>query len=680
MTTTATNMISVRLASAVRGAAFAVAAALLTTAPAAAQTSIARQWDEAILSAIRIDTPRPPVHARNLYHVSAAMYDAWAAYDATARGQFVDEKHTAGDVAAARDEAIAYAAYRVLSDRYQLSHSPLASQQIFDDLLGAQGYDKNVTTTVGDSPAAVGNRIAQQILDGTLNDGSNEANNYADPTGYTAVNTPMLTGFATPTDQIYAPLADPNRWQPLYVEAFTNQNGIVDGSNLQQYIAPHWGPVTPFSMQSASGPYSWSDVDPGPQPHLGGVGDAEYRDQAMTMLRLSNSLDPSQGPGAEMVNLSPAVNGNRVLGTYDSQGYASNPVTGQPYADNFVKRADYGRVLAEFWADGPHSETPPGHWNVLANEVSDDPRLTRQIGGDGPELDRLEWDVKMYLALNGAVHDAAIAAWGLKREYDSARPITMIRYMGHLGQSSDPNLPSYDPLGLPLEDGLVELITLDSVSPGGKHRNVYDNVNRDHNGDYFPFFNEVELVGKLAVHAWAQPPADPATEFGGTDWILAENWLPYQMENFVSPAFPGYISGHSTFSRAAAEVLALFTGSEYFPGGLGELTFTPDFLKFEDGPTEALTLQWATYFDAADEAGVSRLWGGIHPPMDDLPGRIIGDWVGRQAFATARNRFLGVPEPAVRAQAGILAVVLVLGTMRPRGGERLGERATQKST
>jgi hypothetical protein len=82
---------------------------------AQAQQSVARQRDEAILSAIRIDTPRPPVHARNLYHFSAAMYDAWASFDSTAEGVFFHEKHP-GD-AAARNEAISYAAYRVLSQR-----------------------------------------------------------------------------------------------------------------------------------------------------------------------------------------------------------------------------------------------------------------------------------------------------------------------------------------------------------------------------------------------------------------------------------------------------------------------------------------------------------------------------------------------------------------------------------
>ena len=86
-----------------------------TTARAA--QSIARIWDEETLSAIRLDKPNPPVHARNLFGLSAAIYDAWAAYDPVAVGYAYRGKHSATDVAAARREAISYAAYRVLKER-----------------------------------------------------------------------------------------------------------------------------------------------------------------------------------------------------------------------------------------------------------------------------------------------------------------------------------------------------------------------------------------------------------------------------------------------------------------------------------------------------------------------------------------------------------------------------------
>jgi membrane-associated phospholipid phosphatase len=123
------------------------------------------------------------------------------------------------------------------------------------------------------------------------------------------------------------------------------------------------------------------------------------------------------------------------------------------------------------------------------------------------------------------------------------------------------------------------------------------------------------------------------------------NWMPYQRPTFVTPAFPGFVSGHSTFSRAAAEVLAAYTGSPFFPGGMWEQTFTPGALKFEHGPSVPLTLQWATYYDASDQAGISRLYGGIHISADDLEGRRIGSQVGKGAWALAQRYFAGTARP-----------------------------------
>jgi hypothetical protein len=315
--------------------------------------------------------------------------------------------------------------------------------------------------------------------------------------------------------------------------------------------------------------------------------------------------------------------GNNPLGTNDGTGYAENSVTGEPYEPNVVLRADFARALTEYWADGPTSETPPGHWNVVANEVSDSPGIEHRIGGEGPELDRLEWDVKMYFALNGAVHDAAIAAWGVKRAYESARPISMVRYMGGLGHSSDPDDPSYHLDGLPLVDDLVEVITDASSAPGERHEDLAGHV------------------GEIAVRSWLGNPEDPETQTSGVGWILATEWIPYQRSTFVTPAFPGYVSGHSTFSRAAAEVMTELTGSQYFPGGLAEWTIEAGDLIHEEGPTEDLTLQAASYYDAADQAGQSRIYGGIHPSVDDVNGRRTGSICGKDAWALALTYFDG---------------------------------------
>ena len=114
---------------------------------------------------------------------------------------------------------------------------------------------------------------------------------------------------------------------------------------------------------------------------------------------------------------------------------------------------------------------------------------------------------------------------------------------------------------------------------------------------------------------------------------MADNWWPYQRPTFVTPNFAGYVSGHSTYSRAAAEMLENFTGSPYFPGGLEtHKAKQNEFLVFEDGPSQDIELQWVSYKDAADQCSLSRIWGGIHPYIDDIPGRLIGQIIGNESF------------------------------------------------
>ena len=574
--------------------------------------SVARLWNEALLSAIRRALPAPTVHARNLFHTSAAIWDAWAAYDPDASGFFVDEKLTADDVTAARNEAISYAAYRVLEHRYLNAVGASDSIVEFDQLMKDLCYPIDFTSTEGDSPAALGNRIAAAAIDFGLADGSNEADGYA--SGYEAVNPPLVVSGSK------IEMTDPNRWQPLQLEHMISQNGIPIDNGVHQFIGPHWGYVTGFALPA--GGADGLPMDPGDPPYLGDPGsDRAFKDSAVELIRLSSLLDPTHGA---TIDISPGTLGANPLGTNDGDGHPVNPVTGEPYEPDPVNQGDFARALVEFWADGPQSETPPGHWNVVANAVSDTPGFDFRIGGTGPRVDRLEWDVKLYFALNGAVHDAAVAAWGAKGYYDYVRPISMIRYMGGLGQSSDPDGRSYDPEGLPLVPDLVEVITKATSAEGARHEALAGHE------------------GEIAVRAWAGNPADPETEASGVSWILATRWLPYQKPTFVTPAFAAYVSGHSTFSRAAAEVLTSFTGSEYFPGGLFEWTIPAGSLEVESGPTQDVTLQWGTYYDAADQAGISRLFGGIHVRADDLAGRRMGSVCGRAAWNLAQRYYEGV--------------------------------------
>jgi hypothetical protein len=396
--------------------------------------------------------------------------------------------------------------------------------------------------------------------------------------------------------------------------------------------------------------------DQGLPPGLNRPSEGQFKEDALVMIRLSAQLDPNDGA---MMDISPASRGNTpnspFTNSYDHAGYAVNPYTGLPYEPQLVRRGDFGRIIAEFWADGPRSSAPPGHWNELSNEVADtmdELGIPKRIGGTGPIVNDLEFDIKRYLALNGGLHDAAIAAWNHKGYYDSSRPISFVRYMGQLGQSSDPAGPSYHPDGLPLETGLVEVITAETTAAGERHAHLAGSE------------------GKVAVRSWqgaidgVAPFSDPS-DLGGVDWILAENWMPYQLISFVTPPFAGYVSGHSTFSRTAAEILTQLTGDSFFPGGMFEYHFEQGSgLDFEYGPMEPMSLQWATYFDASDQASLSRIFGGIHPPADDFPGRRIGHDVGLAAWSRAQQYFLGVPEPATMIL--VASAMILLGARATR--------------
>jgi len=819
----------------------AIGAATFTSGASAADSdhTIARVWDEHMLSSIALITPRPPIVARILYHVSAGMYDAWAAYDPTARGVFFHEKHTADDVEAARHEAISYAACALMRARFNAGNGPNVAQiqASIDALMLDLGYDPNNASTIGDSPAAIGNRVAEAIQAATLNDGANQQANYAANNGYLPVNLPLP--FKIPGTEMF----NPNRWQPLAFDFLILQNGEVIGAAVQTFIGPHWAGVVPFALNNLDRhPQTTLFFDQGPPPPFDSP---QLRAEAVDLIERHSWLDPAD---PATMNISPAVFGNAPLGAQVGSGYGSNPVTGGNYPDNIVKRADYARAVAEYWADGPDSETPPGHWHSIANAMTDlkvalgEPLLIR---GEGLPVDRLEWDVKMYLALGGANHDAAITAWGMKGLYDSSRPISFIRLMASLGQSSDPGLPSYHPQGLPLIPGLIELITEEDVAPGGRfedfvqivyepfsgeplginnrvgelairswlggfyggvtgvategplpahvyrdskgwHIGAYDlgvddtpgtlnfarppraiqisEIRLDHQGDnrdiyielsgpagasldgltYVILGDEVQagiggdgvpssqgrvqqainltghqigangtfLIGKsgmtlatpdlspdyfsirrisntthlivtgfagylgqdldifntgfLAFQPWSSivdslslrrssdgagiysptvlGPDEAKSHTYGVGWMPGVEWMPYQASNFVTPPFAGYTSGHSTYSRASAEALTQFTGTEYFPGGLFEFTLPKGWSNFEVAPSAPTTLQWVRYYDAADESGLSRIYGGIHPIADDIPGRISADSVGRRAIGRAFALFDGLAQ------------------------------------
>ncbi|NUN70931.1 MAG: T9SS type A sorting domain-containing protein [Bacteroidetes bacterium] len=607
-----------------------------------------------MLSAIRKDFARPPIQARNLFHVSAAMYDAWAAFDATAKPFFLGR--TVGgftipfngipvpsDLAAARREAVSYAAYRLLRQRYKFSPATADAYRRFDSLFVHLGFDTLFTSTnySTGSAAALGNYIAQKVTEFGYQDGANELFDFGNAyyKSFNPALDPIKFGDST--------IIDPNRWQPITVGTFIDQNGNPIPVKTPPFLCPEWGNVVPFAMTAKDRTTYTRGVnkyhvyhDPGPPAMFdttnpSSVGSELYK-WAFTLVSIWQShLDPSD---SVKWDISPASLGNitslpatnaELMAFYDQlnggdkgKGRTTNPKTGQPYVPQIVPRGDFTRVLAEFWADGPSSETPPGHWYSILNHVSDHPQFQKRYKGIGPVMDPLEWDVKSYFMMGGAVHDAAISAWGIKGWYDYVRPISAIRYLADRGQCSDSTKPNYNKRGIPLIPGMIELVMPGDSLAGEGNKNV----------------------GKIKLYTWKGHYyiKDPRVNTAGVGWILAGDWWPYQRPSFVTPPFAGFISGHSTYSRTAAEVMTLLTGDEYFPGGMAEFEAKKNqYLVFEEGPSVDVRLQWATFRDASDQCSLSRIWGGIHPPIDDIPGRYIGMKIGPAAVAEADKFFTG---------------------------------------
>ena len=535
-------------------------------------TSVAHDWVDAALFAIRNDFARPTVHARNLYHLSTAMYDAWAVHDGAAAplrlrpdaaleacrltGAERERARSVSDPEAARRAAVGVAARDLLRERYRTSPNLDEVMAEIDRIAAEQGLDEGAEEGADGPGADLGARAAACALALGRMDASNEAGNHVN-LDYAPINPPLdPTGAGNPD------VVDPNRWQPLAFENFVDQSG--NEADASEFLGAEWGRLEPFAL----GRDAYTEVtrdetvqpvwlDPGPPPRLGaGQRESEAYARHFALVALwSAHLDPADGVA---LDISPGAIGaayphvDRIadplaqLDAYDAldggmpaPGHPVNPATGEPYAPNVVPRGDYTRVLAEFWADGPDSETPPGHWFRIYNEkVGPHPALERRAGGRGEALDPLAFDVLAYLALGGAMHDAAIAAWSVKGAYDYPRPVSAIRHLANLDAGEG---------GLPLVPGRIERVGPDDPLAGdaGEH------------------------VGKVKLLAWRGPDAItfPVLDTAGVGWILAERWWPYQRPSFVSPPFAGYVSGHSTFSRAAAEVLEALTGMRSSPAG-----------------------------------------------------------------------------------------------------------------
>ncbi|MGB2628732.1 MAG: vanadium-dependent haloperoxidase [Candidatus Acidiferrum sp.] len=141
------------------------------------------------------------------------------------------------------------------------------------------------------------------------------------------------------------------------------------------------------------------------------------------------------------------------------------------------------------------------------------------------------------------------------------------------------------------------------------------------------------------IRSWGGP-GKGVVEMDGSQW------LPYQLPTFPTPPFPEYVSGHSTYSAAAARVLELWTGSDRFGDSV---TLAEGSSKIEPGitPAKPVTLKWETFSGAAAEAGMSRRYGGIHFARADVAGQKLGRLVADRAWAKAQTHFNGTAKPGL---------------------------------
>ena len=461
------------------------------------EVSLIRQWNEVLLAATRNDFARPTVHARNLFHLSSAIYDSWS--HIAGKGQpwqygntrFASCEINSELTFSARDKAtniaISHVAYELIKHRFGRSPGRTQTRRYIETLLERVELQYSTHADWQDAKE-LGESVAECYINFGLQDGSNELNDYAN-LYYEPVNDPL--SIAVPGNPT---ITDLNRWQPLNIANFVDQSGNRTDST-PQFIGPEWGNVEPFALRQddatlhfrEDGEY-WLYLDQGPPPRLDEP-TREFYQWAHSLVSIwSSHLDPEDGIE---IDISPKrirsgsdypIQLQEYRDFYEAAAATSNrpvvreinPISQEPYEEQLVLAADYRRVLAEYWADGPDSETPPGHWFVLLNAVADEIDTTSyRIWFDTEDV--LEQDAKAYFLLGGTVHDAAIAAWSHKGWYDYIRPVSSIRAMAGLGQSSDSALPNYHKSGIPLVPGFIELIN-DSDELAGDDGEYIDEI------------------------------------------------------------------------------------------------------------------------------------------------------------------------------------------------------------
>ena len=373
---------------------------------------VLNKWDVVALQGVRDSKLSAPVVSRSLAVVHTCIYDAWAAYDEHAVGT-----QLRGALRRPLSERTLPNKERAISYAACRALSdvlPVDKDSVYTPLMRKLGYDPEDNSSDIETATGIGNVACAAVLEFRHHDKSNQLGELAQGqhSDWTAY-VPANTPSAVP---VRGPVANPDHWQPLI---HVDQHGNL---MTQLFAGPQWCFVTPFAL--TRGKEFRSALD----PPLARYGTPEYRQQAEELIALSAGLTDRQ------------------------------------------------KVSADYWADGPNSEQPPGHWMLFAQFVSARDHHT------------LDDDVKMFFALSNALLDAGIASWDAKRAFDSVRPVTAISVLFR-GQK---------------------------------------------------------------IQSWGGPGK-------GTVAMDGSQWIPYQQAMSPTPPFPEYVSGHSTYSAAAAEILRLWT-------------------------------------------------------------------------------------------------------------------------
>ncbi len=342
-------------------------------------------WTDTILKSLEIATQStslglgPPPVARLLAIIYTSAFEAWAPYTKSAKGPVngatlrrAASERTVENKAEAISQAIYVASLAMFSPNPAES-APRTDPEILailNSALTKLGYSPAGGGTPNTSPAGIGRKAALDTLAARQGDKSNQENGYIDTSDYAGTKQ-INKKPAAAFDATYRhEIEDPSRWQAL-----TYFDPARERVRTPSFITPHWGEVKPFALTSGSQfrpkpPQSWTAQS--------------FIDQARHVIEIQKNLTVRQ------------------------------------------------KVIAEFWADGPKSWLPPGHWCALALSVSE--RGAKNTAGKPFGLDE---DVQLYFALTNAIFDASIATWEAKRFYDYVRPITAIRclFEGHLIES-----------------------------------------------------------------------------------------------------------------------------------------------------------------------------------------------------------------------------------------------------